>query len=64
MVTIEDSLELQLKIENLVRLEVRNENLQGKGQIGIRDLIRTALRMRPDRLIVGEVRGPEALDML
>ena len=64
VVTIEDSLELQLSIENLVRLEVRNENLQGKGAIGIRDLIRTALRMRPDRLIVGEVRGPEALDML
>lgn len=64
VVTIEDSLELQLSIENLVRLEVRNENLQGRGAIGIRDLIRTALRMRPDRLIVGEVRGPEALDML
>ena len=64
VVTIEDSLELQLSIENLVRLEVRNENLQGKGAIGIRDLIRTALRMRPDRLIVGEVRGSEALDML
>ena len=64
VVTIEDSLELTLPIENLVRLEVRDENLQGRGGIGIRDLIRTALRMRPDRLIVGEVRGPEALDML
>ncbi len=64
VVTIEDSLELQLPIANLVRLEVRNENLQGRGEIGIRELIRTALRMRPDRLIVGEIRGPEALDML
>ena len=64
VVTVEDSLELMLSIENLVRLEVRDENLQGRGGIGIRDLIRTALRMRPDRLIVGEVRGPEALDML
>ncbi len=65
VVTIEDSAELQLKgIENLVRMEVRLSNGQGVTPIGIRDLIRTALRMRPDRIIVGEVRGAEALDML
>ena len=65
VVTIEDSAELQLNgIENLVRLEVRMANGQGTVPIEIRDLIRTALRMRPDRIIVGEVRGAEALDML
>lgn len=65
VVTIEDSAELQiLGIENLVRLETRNPNTEGKGEITIRDLIRTSLRMRPDRIIVGEVRGAEALDML
>jgi len=64
VITIEDSLELQLTIPNLVRLEARNENSEGEGRITIRDLIRTALRMRPDRLIVGEVRGGETLDML
>ena len=65
VITIEDSAELQLKnIENLVSLETRNPNTEGKGQITIRDLIKTSLRMRPDRIIVGEVRGPEALDML
>lgn len=65
VVTIEDSAELQLKgIENLVRLEVRMANGQGAVPIEIRDLIRTALRMRPSRIIVGEVRGAEALDML
>ena len=65
VITIEDSLELQLQgLPNLVRLETRDENLEGSGRISIRDLIRTALRMRPTRIIVGEVRGAEALDML
>ncbi len=64
IVTIEDSAELQLPQEHLVRLETRPPNIEGKGQYTIRDLVRNALRMRPDRLIVGEVRGPEALDML
>lgn len=65
VITIEDSAELQLRgIENLVRLETRSANGSGSGEITIRDLIRTALRMRPDRIIVGEVRGAEALDML
>lgn len=64
VVTIEDSAELQLTIENLVRMETRSANLNGTQPITIRDLIRTALRMRPDRIIVGEVRGAETLDML
>jgi pilus assembly protein CpaF len=65
VITIEDSAELQLKnIGNLVNLETRNANTEGKGEITIRDLIKTSLRMRPDRIIVGEVRGAEALDML
>ncbi|HEY8345967.1 MAG TPA: CpaF family protein [Symbiobacteriaceae bacterium] len=65
VVTVEDAAELQLRqVENLVRLEARPPNLEGKGAIPIRDLVRTALRMRPDRIIVGEVRGGEALDML
>jgi len=64
VITIEDSAELQLPIENLVRLEARSANAEGQGRISIRDLIRTALRMRPDRIVVGEVRGGEALDML
>lgn len=65
VITIEDSAELQITgVENIVRLETRNANTEGKGQITIRDLIRTSLRMRPERIIVGEVRGPEALDML
>jgi pilus assembly protein CpaF len=65
IVTIEDSAELQLKdVVNIVRMETRDANSEGKGQITIRDLIRTALRCRPERIIVGEVRGPEALDML
>jgi pilus assembly protein CpaF len=65
IVTIEDSAELQiLGIENIVRLETRNANIEGRGEIPIRDLIKTSLRMRPDRIIVGEVRGAEALDML
>jgi len=64
IITIEDSAELQLPQEHLVRLETRPPNIEGKGAYTIRDLVRNALRMRPDRLIVGEVRGPEALDML
>ena len=64
IVTIEDSAELQLPQEHLVRLETRPANVEGKGAYTIRDLVKNALRMRPDRLIVGEVRGPEALDML
>jgi len=62
IVTIEDSAELQITgVENIVRLETRNANTEGKGEITIRDLIRTSLRMRPERIIVGEVRGKEAL---
>lgn len=65
IITIEDSAELQIhNISNLVSLETRNANTAGKGEITIRDLIRSALRMRPERIIVGEVRGAEALDML
>lgn len=65
IITIEDSAELQIGgIENLVRLETRNANMEGKGAITIRDLIKSSLRMRPERIVVGEVRGPEALDML
>ncbi|MBD2844328.1 CpaF family protein [Paenibacillus sp. IB182496] len=65
IVTIEDSAELQLRsIPNLVALETRNANTEGKGEIAMRDLIRASLRMRPSRIIVGEVRGAEALDML
>lgn len=65
VITIEDSAELQIaNIDNLVSLETRNANTAGSGEITIRDLIKSALRMRPDRIIVGEVRGAEALDML
>lgn len=65
VITIEDSAELQLQgVENLVRLEARRSNENGVREISIRDLIRTALRMRPDRIIVGEVRGAEALELL
>ena len=65
VITIEDSAELQLQdLPNLVRMETRNANVEGCREITIRDLIRTSLRMRPDRLIVGEVRGKEAVDML
>jgi pilus assembly protein CpaF len=64
IVTIEDSAELQLPQEHLCRLETRPANIEGKGAYTIRDLVKNALRMRPDRLIVGECRGPEALDML
>lgn len=65
VITIEDSAELQIKnIKNLVRLEVRNANVEGKNGISIRDLIKSSLRMRPDRIVVGEVRDGAALDML
>lgn len=65
IITIEDSAELQIKgVPNLVRLESRNANIEGNGEITIRDLIKSSLRMRPTRLIVGEVRGAEAIDML
>jgi pilus assembly protein CpaF len=64
IVTIEDAAELQLHKTNLVTLEARKPNVEGKGEVTIRDLVRNALRMRPDRIVVGECRGPEALDML
>jgi pilus assembly protein CpaF len=65
VITIEDSAELQIKgVENLVSMETRNANASGVGQITIRDLIKSSLRMRPERIVVGEVRGGEALDML
>ena len=64
IVTLEDSAELQLHQENLVTLETRPANIEGEGEINMRDLVRNALRMRPDRIIVGEVRTGEALDML
>ncbi|MGO4274808.1 CpaF family protein, partial [Paenibacillus sp. TAF58] len=65
IITIEDSAELQIQtVPNLVRMETRNANTEGKGEITIRELIRSSLRMRPNRIIVGEVRGAEALDML
>ena len=65
IITIEDSAELQITgIDNLVRLETRNANASGAGQVTIRDLIKSSLRMRPERIVVGEVRGGEALDML
>ncbi|MBX3696027.1 MAG: CpaF family protein [Steroidobacteraceae bacterium] len=64
IVTIEDAAELQLAHANLVPLEARTANLEGRGEITIRDLVRNALRMRPDRIVVGECRGGEALDML
>ena len=64
IITIEDAAELQLRQEHVIRLESRPPNIEGKGAITIRDLVRNALRMRPDRIVVGEVRGGEALDML
>ncbi len=64
IVTIEDAAELQLHQEHILRLESRPPNIEGKGQVTIRDLVRNSLRMRPDRIIVGEARGGEALDML
>ncbi|MCT4632528.1 MAG: CpaF family protein [Firmicutes bacterium] len=65
IITIEDSAELNLReVRNLITLEARNENVEGNNEISIRDLIKASLRMRPDRIIVGEVRGSEAIDML
>jgi pilus assembly protein CpaF len=64
IVTIEDAAELQLQQEHVITLESRPANIEGKGEIKIRELVRNALRMRPDRIIVGEVRGAETLDML
>ncbi|MFM7270996.1 MAG: CpaF family protein [Actinomycetes bacterium] len=64
VVTVEETAELRLGLPHVVRLEARPANAEGQGAVGVRDLVRTALRMRPDRLIVGEVRGPEVLDML
>lgn len=64
IITIEDAAELQLNQEHVIRLESRPPNIEGKGEVTIRDLVRNALRMRPDRIIIGEVRGGEALDML
>jgi len=64
IVTIEDAAELQLQQEHVITLESRPANIEGQGEVKIRELVRNALRMRPDRIIVGEVRGPETLDML
>jgi pilus assembly protein CpaF len=64
IITIEDAAELKLQQPHVVRLESRPPNIEGKGQVTIRDLVRNSLRMRPDRIVVGEVRGAEALDML
>jgi pilus assembly protein CpaF len=64
IITIEDAAELQLHQEHVIRLETKPANLEGKGQVGVRDLVRNSLRMRPDRIVVGEVRSGEALDML
>jgi len=64
IITIEDSAELQMKQEHVVRLETKPPNIEGKGEVTQRDLVRNSLRMRPDRIIVGEVRGGEVLDML
>lgn len=64
VVTIEDAAELQLQQPHVVRLETRPSNLEGNGEVNMRDLVKNALRMRPDRIILGEVRGPEAVDLL
>ena len=64
IVTIEDAVELQLQQEHVVRLESRPANIEGRGEVNIRDLVKNSLRMRPDRIVVGEVRGGECLDML
>lgn len=65
IVTIEDSAELQIQgVANLVKLEARNANVEGIGEISIRSLLKTSLRMRPDRIVIGEVRGGESIDML
>ena len=64
IITIEDAAELQLRQDHVVRLESRPPNIEGKGEVSIRDLVRNSLRMRPDRIVIGECRGGEALDML
>ncbi len=65
VIVIEDSAELQItKIDNVIRMETKNANIQGKGEVSVRDLIKASLRMRPDRIIVGEVRGGEVVDMI
>jgi pilus assembly protein CpaF len=64
IITIEDAAELRLNQQHVLRLEARPKNIEGEGEIAIRELVRNSLRMRPDRIIVGEVRGAEALDML
>ena len=64
VITIEDAAELRLRQPHVVRLESRPASIEGRGEVTIRDLLRNALRMRPDRIVVGEVRGPEALDLL
>jgi Flp pilus assembly CpaF family ATPase len=64
VITIEDTAELQLNKQHVVKLETKQANIEGAGEYTIRDLVRNALRMRPDRIVVGECRGPEALDML
>lgn len=64
IVTIEDSAELQLQLPHVVRLETRPANIEGKGEVTLRDLVKNSLRMRPDRIVIGEVRGGEAFDML
>ncbi len=62
--TIEDAAELRLQQPHVVRLESRPASVEGRGEVTVRDLLRNALRMRPDRIVIGEVRGPEALDLL
>jgi len=64
IVTVEDTAELRMQQEHVVRLESRPSNIEGQGAISIRDLVKNSLRMRPDRIVVGECRGGEALDML
>jgi pilus assembly protein CpaF len=64
IITIEDAVELQLQQDHVVRLESRPQNIEGRGEVTIRDLVRNSLRMRPDRIVIGEVRGAESLDML
>jgi pilus assembly protein CpaF len=64
VVTIEDAAELRLQRPHVVRLESRPASVEGRGEVSVRDLLRNALRMRPDRIVIGEVRGPEALDLV